>query len=611
MKLGTKITLGSLGGLSLFAVVLGVMAVISIKGTFERTEDSFRTNLMTEKENQIRDQVTSAAKALYAAAKESPEAPGEAAANVGSQLKYADGSGYFFAYKSDGKGGWQYAFHGARPDFRNKHADLNKTDVNGVPFERKFIQTGRAGGGFVRYHYQKPQTQQVCAKVSYAQIVPELNWVVCGGIYVDDIEKNMEDMVETVSAEEKKLVFKLFLAAAILLPLIAFLSWFLIRRMTRPLLDAVELADAVAIGDLTKRMDSSSKDETGLLARSLDKMANNLEQKAAVAAAIAAGDLAVSIETTSSHDAFGHAIQKMHNKLNEVLSGVNQSAQQVELSSSEISDNSTSLSQGAVEQAASLQEITASLEELTKQVNQNADAAVEADRLTDKATTAGREGVKLMSQMTEAMGEISHSSEEIAKIIKVIDDIAFQTNLLALNAAVEAARAGKHGKGFAVVAEEVRNLAGRSAKAARETAMLIEGSLEKVQVGARVSGETAEALEGISNHVEKASDLVRGITEASREQASGIKGVATGLSEIDSVTQANASKAEEIASATDVLRAQTISLTELLAYFHLENQNSRGPKGPGSSGEVRPAGTETPLEYETMTEALQPVESGW
>ncbi|PID81573.1 hypothetical protein CSB20_02280 [bacterium DOLZORAL124_64_63] len=414
-----------------------------------------------------------------------------------------------------------------------------------------------------------------------------------------------------IHAEEKKLVSILTLVAAILLPLIALISWFLARRMTKPLLDAVELANAVSAGDLTKRLNSTSNDETGQLARSLDAMANTLEKKADEAAAIAAGNLAISIEMTNPNDVFGQAIQKMHAKLKEILSGVNQSAQQVELSASEISDNSTHLSQGAVEQAASLQEITSSLEELTAQVNKNADAAVEADRLTDEATTAGRDGVKLMSQMTEAMDEISHSSEEIAKIIKVIDDIAFQTNLLALNAAVEAARAGKHGKGFAVVAEEVRNLAGRSAKAARETAMLIEGSLDKVQVGARLSGETAQALEGISSRVEQASDLVRGITEASREQASGIKEVNTGLSQVDSVTQVNASNAEEIASSTNVLRDQTTTLTELLAYFHLDDQAS------GSRGGGRPARAdsfseaEISQEPEATIELLQPVDSGW
>ncbi len=594
MRFGTKMTLGSLGGVSLFVIVLTVMAITTINKTFDRTEDSFRVSLMGEKEIYIRDQVKSATGALRTAAANAPYAPHYEACNLGSELRYAEGNGYFFAYEPDGEGGWQYAFYGTQNDLAGTPVDYSQTDTEGRAFHKKLIATGRAGGGFVRYTAKNSQTGQMTEKLVYAELLSEMDWVVCGGIDIDDIEETLAEAVTTVDEEKKQLVAMLALVVGILLPLIGFFSWLLACRLTRPLLSAVDLADAVADGDLTKRLNSTSSDETGQLARSLDKMADTLEKKADEAAAIAAGDLAISIAMTSSHDVFGQAIRKMHAKLNEILSGVNRSAHQVEQSASKISGASTSLSRGAVEQTASLQKITASLEELTAQVHRNADAAVEADRLTDEATTAGRDGVKLMSQMTEAMDDISHSSEEIAKIIKVIDDIAFQTNLLALNAAVEAARAGKHGKGFAVVAEEVRNLAGRSAKAARETASLIKGSLEKVQVGTRISGETAEALENISNRVEQASDLVRGITAASRQQASGIKEVGTGLSAVDSVTRVNAANAEEIASATNMLRTQTHTLTELLAYFHLGDQAPESPSdGFPQSREFPQRGVET------------------
>jgi len=570
MKLSQKITLGSLGGVLLFALVLGILAMWNINRTFDRTLVSFEAGLMGEKEAYIKDQVHVAVGAIQAAAESNADAPEEAAAQLAAKLRYANGSGYFFAYEPDDQGGWKFAFHGTKAALWGKTTDITKPDIKGFAFHEALIEAGRNGGGFVKYHYEKPTTKEIVGKLAYAKAMPELGWIVCGGIYVDDINASLDEVGGVVKAGERNLLFQLMVAAGLLLPLLAFGSWYLARRMTLPLLEAVKLADAVSVGDLTRRLNSSGKDETGQLSRSLDQMADALQKKAEEAAAIASGDLSISIQVAGPQDAFGHAIKKMHAKLNEVLHGVRTSAQQVALGTTEISDSSTSLSQGAVEQAASLQEISASLTELTSQVNRNADDAEKADRLTDEATEAGSEGVKRMGNMTEAMGEISHSSEEIAKIIKVIDDIAFQTNLLALNAAVEAARAGKHGKGFAVVAEEVRNLAGRSAKAARETAELIEGSLDKVNTGTRISGETAEALEGIATSVEQASDLVRGITTASREQARGIEEVNTGLSQIDSVTQNNSASAEEIASATNVLQDQAQVLQKMLAYFRLD-----------------------------------------
>jgi methyl-accepting chemotaxis protein len=185
-----------------------------------------------------------------------------------------------------------------------------------------------------------------------------------------------------------------------------------------------------------------------------------------------------------------------------------------------------------------------------------------------------------MSAMTEAMDEISRAGSDISKIIKTIDEIAFQTNLLALNAAVEAARAGQHGKGFAVVAEEVRNLAARSAKAARETADLIEGSVAKTRNGVEIAGETATALDEIVNGIGKVSDLVAEISAAGREQAEGIGQVNTGLGQIDQVTQQNTANAEESAAAAEELSGQAEELRRLLQRFRLDNQENSGMQVP-------------------------------
>ena len=214
-----------------------------------------------------------------------------------------------------------------------------------------------------------------------------------------------------------------------------------------------------------------------------------------------------------------------------------------------------------------MEEISASMGEMSSQTRQNAENAGQADNLSTEAKVAAERGSEQMSEMVRAMGEINAAGQNISKIIKVIDEIAFQTNLLALNAAVEAARAGQHGKGFAVVAEEVRNLAARSAKAAQETSELIEGSVEKTAKGTQVANRTAEVLDGIVGGITKASDLIKEISVASTEQTQGIAEVTGGLDQIDRVTQQNTAAAEESAAAAETLSSQAMQLQQMLSQF--------------------------------------------
>ncbi len=255
--------------------------------------------------------------------------------------------------------------------------------------------------------------------------------------------------------------------------------------------------------------------------------------------------------------------------LDEALRQVMDAVGQVNSGADQIADASQSLSQGATEQAASLEEITSSLSEIGSQTRTNAENASQANILSQAARDAAERGSVEMNAMVTSMNAINASSQEIARIIKTIDDIAFQTNLLALNAAVEAARAGRHGKGFAVVADEVRSLAGRSAKAAKETAELIESSGGKVQEGLAVADRTAASFKEIEGGIVKTTDLVAEIAAASSEQAQGIAQVNIGLGQVDQVTQQNTANAEETASAAEVLSSQAEELRDLLATFQL------------------------------------------
>jgi methyl-accepting chemotaxis protein len=386
-----------------------------------------------------------------------------------------------------------------------------------------------------------------------------------------------DDTINVQKQNRALLVGGCFTAAAIFFAL--GMAFFTSRRITKPLNMALVMADQVAGGDLSHRLGSSSGDELGELSRALDRMSAGLQEKADLADSIAKGDLTHDVVPASDRDAFGNALKTMNHQLNEVLSGISQAAEQVNAGSREIADSSTTLSQGATEQAASMQEISASMTELSGQVKTNAENADQADELSKVALETASIGVERMASMTGAMDEINASSEEISKIIKVIDDIAFQTNLLALNAAVEAARAGQHGKGFAVVAEEVRNLAGRSAKAARETATLIEGSLGKVKNGTRISKETAESLASIVESIGRASDFVEEIASASNEQSRGITEVSDGLAQIDSVTQQNTANSEETASATEELSSQAATLQHLVTKFQLKDSAAAPGRG--------------------------------
>ncbi|MFH1550554.1 MAG: methyl-accepting chemotaxis protein, partial [Planctomycetota bacterium] len=246
--------------------------------------------------------------------------------------------------------------------------------------------------------------------------------------------------------------------------------------------------------------------------------------------------------------------------INRIIEGLTSGAEQTASASGQVSSASQSLAEGASEQAAGIEETSSSLEEMSSMTKQNAANAQQANTLAKDARNVADKGSEAMGRMSKAIDDIKKSSEETSKIIKTIDEIAFQTNLLALNAAVEAARAGEAGKGFAVVAEEVRNLAQRSAEAARNTSDLIEGAVKNAENGVNISGEVAKSLEEIVSGVRKVDELLGEIAAASNEQAQGIEQVNTAVTQMDQVTQTNAANAEESAAASEELSAQAEQL---------------------------------------------------
>ncbi len=380
---------------------------------------------------------------------------------------------------------------------------------------------------------------------------------------------------EIDESEVKSPVYALLVFIAISCILIAIFGFIVATYITRRVIyrlggepaEIAEIANTVSLGDLSLEL-SSEEEATGVY-QDMVRMVANLKETASLAEKIAGGDLTVKVNLLSDKDMLGKSLDGMVRQLSGIVHEISTASSNVAAGSGELSSASQSLSVGATQQASSLEEISSSMTEIEQQVKQNAENGVQATQLTEEARNHASSGDTQMNRMVSAMEEINESSREIAKIIKVIDEIAFQTNLLALNAAVEAARAGKDGKGFAVVAEEVRNLASRSAEAAKETEQMIERSINKVSEGNSIVEQTASAFQEIVVSVGKINDLVKEIANASNEQALGVSQVSQGLEQIDQVTQQNSAHAEETASSSEELSSQAMLLQEQIDFFNI------------------------------------------
>ncbi|MET3109461.1 methyl-accepting chemotaxis protein [Oxalobacteraceae bacterium GrIS 2.11] len=423
-----------------------------------------------------------------------------------------DGAEYFWVNDME-----RIVMHSVKPELDGKN--LNEiTDPDGRhPYVEMVNVVKASGAGFVSYKWPKPGSSSPVPKISYVKGFAPWGWVLGSGVYVDTIDATfMNRGIVSV------------LSMAVLIAILMVFCTLIARSISRPIKRAIEIAKTIAEGDLRSQIEVVGNDEV--------------------------------IELLL-------ALKEMNSSLQHIVAEVRTSADTIATGSSQISSGNLDLSSRTEQQASSLEETASSMEELTSTVKQNSDNAHQANQLALSSSEIAIKGGVVMSQVIDTMSSIDTSSKKIVDIIGVIDGIAFQTNILALNAAVEAARAGEQGRGFAVVATEVRNLAQRSAAAAKEIKALINDSVEKVNIGTKLVGQAGSTMQDIVNSIKSVTDIMGEITAASQEQTSGIEQINQAITQMDEVTQQNAALVEEAAAAAGSLEDQAKNLVQVVSVF--------------------------------------------
>lgn len=424
-----------------------------------------------------------------------------------------------------------------------------------------------------------PETDIQATHLLYDELIPLSQQETDLLIQVTDAQHNLTDE----RYEKVQRLYSCIRVACLLLVLGAVIaSLFIMKKLLDfilvPLNQLEDAAAALLRGDFSKELTYESRDEFGMICthmqESFDKLREIIDHINHEVALLAEGDFSFRIteEFPGETQEIQQSISMLLNRLNTAFGDILSYASQIDMGSNQVSDGAQALAQGATEQAGTVEELSGRLEHVSEKVSDNAAYAKNASALSNESGALTQETLEDMKQMAAAMHEISGTSENIGKVIKVIEDIAFQTNILALNAAVEAARAGTAGKGFAVVADEVRNLAAKSAEAAKNTTALIESALSTVQHGVDVAETTNTSFKLLAEKVSATVEIINHISAASVEQAEDIQQITTAVDQISSVVQNNSATSEQSAAASEELSSQAALMNELVSQFRLADE---------------------------------------
>ena len=517
-------------------------------------------------------------------------------------MRYDNGNGYFWINDM----GPKMIMHPIKPELNG--ADLtNNKDPNGKFLFVEFVNTVKASGrGFVDYQWPKPGAPDPVGKFSYVEGFAPWGWIVGTGVYVDDLNAMFwreailyigiclvsalvvlaiaTAVVRSVAGPIGKLKTSMSIIAdgnaEVEVPFVerrneigAMAKTLLILRNSVNERSQLQLREA----EQQKNLENTRRESEGVLRSAGERQAHAMASLGQAMENLARGDLTVQVgQLGTDYDKLRADFNSAVGALRDVIATISRSSEVVNVSAADISEATGHLSRRTEQQAAALEETAAALDEITATVRTASERANEARQMVmETKQSAGRSG-DIVRNAVEAMNRIEESSRKIGQIIGVIDEIAFQTNLLALNAGVEAARAGEAGRGFAVVAQEVRELAQRSASAAKEIKTLINSSAEQVSGGVTLVRSTGEALEEIVSLVNRVDGHVNSIATAAREQATGLQEINTSVNHMDQMTQQNAAMVEETKAAGETLAEESRKLHSLLARFQLGSVSAGG-----------------------------------
>lgn len=551
LKIGSKLTLGFLI-IAVIAAAIGIFGIINIRLMSARAEQMYSEN--------TKPVISLEKMAIYFQRTRVNMLRIILNTNLEEQQKYLDRLNSFEVLVDEGIKEYGSGHEDAKGNYDKLQTELSAyRDVR-----QQVIDLAMAGKQAEAYQYSIDYELDAATAVN--TILDEM--------FADNVSSASALNDENLKTADVVLIISIILVAVgvFLSTVIAILTT---RSIVRPVKKLITAAESLSIGDIEISIKAESEDELGILMTAFSRMIENVRSQAYVAEKIADGDLTVKVPVRSDKDLLGSKLREMVLHNNELLKGITSSSMQVTAGAENVASSSMALAQGASEQASAAQELSATIVEITEKTKTNAAKANEAKVLSEKVKKSADGGTANVQDMLKSMDDIKTSSESISKIISVIDNIAFQTNILALNAAVEAARAGEHGKGFAVVASEVKNLADKSAKAAKEVADIILGSTEKVSYGQNTAQITASSLNAIADEIKRVTRLVSEISEASDIQAEGLSQVEAAIQQVVTVISNNTSLTESSAAASQELSGQAYMLLQMVEAYKLNEDSGR------------------------------------
>lgn len=493
----------------------------------------------------------------------------ESAKKIVRDSRYSDGQGYFWVDLEDGT----CAVH-MNPQYEGKQR-YQEQDLEGNYFIQNLIQAGnQPEGGFTEFYFTKPGQDGSFKKRGFTMKFEPYGWYISTGNYYDDLQSTIDGY-----KHDKMISLIGIIISSIILSCIGILLMFFIANIIiKHLKSVTERITKLSGGDLhSPVLAVQTGDELETLALATEKTIENMRTIISdldySMKEFSKGNFALdsNVEYIGDFKSIKDSISIFVNNISSILYKIHDSSREVASGSEQVSYAAQELSQGATEQASSIEELSATIMEISEQINKNAKNSNDANEKMNLVGKEVEQSNEKMQQLMIAMSAISNTSDEINKIIKTIEDIAFQTNILALNAAVEAARAGAAGKGFAVVADEVRNLAGKSAEAAKNTTILIQDSIKAVENGTKIADETAQSLNRVVSSTKNVVHSVGEISNATNEQSSFVNQVTIGVEQISSVVQTNSATSEESAATSEKLSEQAQNLKHLVGMFQFKH----------------------------------------